>query len=53
MIADIISKLGNHRDAWTIGGSVDPNSGSATLVEIANAYVCLFLLQYLSLSSRS
>ena len=26
--------LGNHRDAWTFG-AVDPNSGTATLMEIA------------------
>ncbi|PHT27811.1 N-acetylated-alpha-linked acidic dipeptidase 2 [Capsicum baccatum] len=26
--------LGNHRDAWTFG-AVDPNSGTATLLEIA------------------
>ncbi|KAL3532545.1 hypothetical protein ACH5RR_006066 [Cinchona calisaya] len=27
--------LGNHRDAWTFG-AVDPNSGTATLLEVAN-----------------
>jgi len=26
--------LGNHRDAWTFGG-VDPNSGTAALLELA------------------
>ena len=26
--------LGNHRDAWTFG-AVDPNSGTAVLMEIA------------------
>lgn len=26
--------LGNHRDAWTFG-AVDPNSGTASLLEIA------------------
>ena len=25
--------LGNHRDAWTFGGN-DPNSGTATLMEV-------------------
>lgn len=25
--------LGNHRDAWTFG-AVDPNSGTATLLEV-------------------
>lgn len=28
--------LGNHRDAWTFGGS-DPNSGSSVLLEIVRA----------------
>ncbi|CAN6645991.1 vacuolar protein sorting-associated protein 70 [Trichomonascus vanleenenianus] len=27
--------LGNHRDAWIVGGASDPNSGSAALVELA------------------
>ncbi|CCH40883.1 glutamate carboxypeptidase II [Wickerhamomyces ciferrii] len=27
--------LGNHRDAWIKGGAADPNSGSATILEIA------------------
>lgn len=29
--------IGNHRDAWIKGGAGDPNSGSATLLEIARA----------------
>ncbi|KAI5950120.1 VPS70 [Candida jiufengensis] len=29
--------IGNHRDAWIKGGAGDPNSGSASLVEIARA----------------
>ncbi|KAF2213356.1 hypothetical protein CERZMDRAFT_111652 [Cercospora zeae-maydis SCOH1-5] len=29
--------IGNHRDAWMIGGAGDPNSGSATLNEFARA----------------
>jgi N-acetylated-alpha-linked acidic dipeptidase len=29
--------LGNHRDAWTYG-AVDPNSGTATLIETARAF---------------
>ncbi|KAI3406122.1 VPS70 [Candida oxycetoniae] len=29
--------LGNHRDAWIKGGAADPNSGSATLLEVARA----------------
>ena len=27
--------VGNHRDAWIIGGAADPNSGTAVLVELA------------------
>ncbi|KAL2277145.1 hypothetical protein FJTKL_00160 [Diaporthe vaccinii] len=30
--------VGNHRDAWVIGGAADPNSGSAVLIELANAF---------------
>lgn len=29
--------IGNHRDAWIKGGAGDPNSGSATLIEVARA----------------
>lgn len=29
--------IGNHRDAWIKGGAGDPNSGSASLLEIARA----------------
>ncbi|XP_042387585.1 probable glutamate carboxypeptidase VP8 [Zingiber officinale] len=29
--------LGNHRDAWTFG-AVDPNSGTATLLDVARRY---------------
>jgi N-acetylated-alpha-linked acidic dipeptidase len=34
---DEVVILGNHRDAWIIGGAADPNSGSAVLIEIAKA----------------
>ncbi|KAL5385663.1 hypothetical protein PMIN06_004956 [Paraphaeosphaeria minitans] len=34
---DEVVIIGNHRDAWVIGGAADPNSGSAILVEMANA----------------
>jgi len=34
---DEVVLVGNHRDAWVIGGAADPNSGSAILVELANA----------------
>lgn len=30
--------IGNHRDAWLVGGAADPNSGSAVLVEMSKAY---------------
>lgn len=32
--------LGNHRDAWTYG-AVDPNSGTAALLDIARRYSLL------------
>jgi len=34
---DEVVVVGNHRDAWVIGGAADPNSGSAVLIELANA----------------
>lgn len=36
--ADETVVVGNHRDAWIIGGAADPNSGSAVLVELAKAF---------------
>ncbi|PSN69670.1 Zn-dependent exopeptidase [Corynespora cassiicola Philippines] len=30
--------VGNHRDAWIIGGAADPNSGSAIMEEITRAF---------------
>lgn len=30
--------VGNHRDAWIIGGAADPNSGTAMLIEITKAF---------------
>lgn len=30
--------IGNHRDTWMIGGTGDPNSGSAVLAELAKAF---------------
>lgn len=33
--------LGNHRDAWTFG-AVDPNSGTATLLEVTVAFYTWF-----------
>ena len=31
--------LGNHRDAWTFG-AVDPNSGTAALIEVGDFETC-------------
>ncbi|GME48237.1 putative glutamate carboxypeptidase protein [Neofusicoccum parvum] len=36
--ADETIIIGNHRDAWIIGGAADPNSGSAVLVELSKAF---------------
>jgi N-acetylated-alpha-linked acidic dipeptidase len=36
--ADETIIIGNHRDAWIIGGAADPNSGSAILIEITKAF---------------
>lgn len=30
--------IGNHRDAWLIGGAADPNSGSAVMIELSRAF---------------
>ena len=35
---DEVVVVGNHRDAWVIGGAADPNSGSAIMIEMANAF---------------
>ncbi|KAH8730416.1 N-acetylated-alpha-linked acidic dipeptidase-like protein 2 [Phaeosphaeriaceae sp. PMI808] len=35
---DEVVILGNHRDAWIVGGAADPNSGSAVLIELAKAF---------------
>ncbi|KAF2195881.1 N-acetylated-alpha-linked acidic dipeptidase-like protein 2 [Zopfia rhizophila CBS 207.26] len=35
---DEVVIVGNHRDAWMVGGAADPNSGSAVLVELAKAF---------------
>ena len=36
LFSDRFVILGNHRDAWVFGG-VDPNSGTAVLMELARA----------------
>ncbi|KAF2754355.1 Zn-dependent exopeptidase [Pseudovirgaria hyperparasitica] len=35
---DEVVIVGNHRDAWVIGGAADPNSGSAILIEMSRAF---------------
>ncbi|KAH5489920.1 hypothetical protein HBI29_205990 [Parastagonospora nodorum] len=35
---DEVIIVGNHRDAWIVGGAADPNSGSAVLIELAKAF---------------
>jgi N-acetylated-alpha-linked acidic dipeptidase len=37
-LEDEVVLVGNHRDAWIIGGAADPNSGSAVLIELAKAF---------------
>jgi N-acetylated-alpha-linked acidic dipeptidase len=39
--ADETIIIGNHRDAWIVGGAADPNSGTAMLVEITRAFGAL------------
>jgi N-acetylated-alpha-linked acidic dipeptidase len=34
---DEVIIVGNHRDAWMIGGAADPNSGTACIVEMSKA----------------
>ncbi|KAK9461446.1 uncharacterized protein V1516DRAFT_664602 [Lipomyces oligophaga] len=38
IIKDEVVIIGNHRDAWILGGAGDPNSGSAVLIELARAF---------------
>ncbi|CAG8959551.1 hypothetical protein HYFRA_00001452 [Hymenoscyphus fraxineus] len=35
---DEVVIVGNHRDAWVVGGAADPHSGSAIVVELAKAF---------------
>ena len=35
---DEVIVIGNHRDAWIVGGAADPNSGSAIMVELSKAF---------------
>lgn len=38
---DEVVIIGNHRDAWMIGGAADPNSGSAVMIELSRAFGAL------------
>lgn len=38
---DEVVVIGNHRDAWIIGGAADPNSGSAVMIELSKAFNAL------------
>ncbi|ODV93630.1 hypothetical protein PACTADRAFT_45879 [Pachysolen tannophilus NRRL Y-2460] len=40
-IKDEVILVGNHRDAWIVGGASDPNSGSASLLEIIRGFKAL------------
>lgn len=35
---DEVVIVGNHRDAWIVGGAADPNSGSSVLIEMSKAF---------------
>ncbi|RDL33326.1 uncharacterized protein BP5553_08765 [Venustampulla echinocandica] len=37
-LADEVIVIGNHRDAWVVGGAGDPNSGSAALTEVIRSF---------------
>ncbi|GAW21219.1 hypothetical protein ANO14919_107370 [Xylariales sp. No.14919] len=37
-IPDEVVVIGNHRDAWIVGGAGDPNSGSAVLNEVIRSF---------------
>ncbi|KAI4115292.1 MAG: hypothetical protein LQ345_004087 [Seirophora villosa] len=37
-IQDEVLVIGNHRDAWIVGGAADPHSGSAITVELSKAF---------------
>lgn len=38
---DEVVVIGNHRDAWIVGGAADPNSGSAIMIELSKAFGAL------------
>ena len=37
-LSDEVVIVGNHRDAWIVGGAGDPNSGSAAMMEIIRVF---------------
>ena len=37
-LSDEVIVIGNHRDAWIVGGAGDPNSGSSTLNEVIRSF---------------
>lgn len=37
-LPDEVIVVGNHRDAWIVGGAGDPNSGSAALMEVVRGF---------------
>ena len=37
-IPDEVLVIGNHRDAWILGGAADPNSGSAAINELVRSF---------------
>ena len=45
--------LGNHRDAWTFGAAVDPNSGTAALLEVTMDLKCVASSRACSKSAKA
>ncbi|KFY47695.1 hypothetical protein V495_01868 [Pseudogymnoascus sp. VKM F-4514 (FW-929)] len=37
-LSDEVIVVGNHRDAWIVGGAGDPNSGSAAIMEVIRGF---------------
>ncbi|OBT39484.1 hypothetical protein VE00_10127 [Pseudogymnoascus sp. WSF 3629] len=37
-LSDEVVVVGNHRDAWIVGGAGDPNSGSAAMMEVIRGF---------------
>lgn len=45
-LKDEVIVIGNHRDSWIVGGASDPNSGSASMLEIIRGFSALIKLGY-------